>query len=399
MYIERLSLTNVRTFRQLELELDRGAYLVTGPNASGKSNLVEAISLLATTRTQRGSVDAELISWGAIESDPLPAARLSARVVTAADPVTVDIVVSARELRGGERPATARRFRVNGVARRASDLIGQLRVVGFSADDLRLIDGPPTGRRRYLDLTISQLDPAYVRAGQRYQRVLQQRNSLLRRIQERRAKADDLEFWDSELAAAGAVVAVARAGAIRELGRGAAVHHEQLAPGAEPLEVRYLPRLPEALHPLLEGGADALAAAFEASLRERRDDDVRAGVTRSGPHRDDVAFLVRGRDAGVFASRGQQRSIALALRLAEVELSLGRTGDAPVLLLDDVLSELDAARRERVFATTYAVDQVIITSPDEDRPSAAELPNASRYRIVDGSLELTEPRSAGGPSA
>src|SRR5712691_3218329 len=200
MHVARLELTNVRTFRRLDLVLTPGAHLIVGANASGKTNLLEAIALLATTRTARPGSDADMISWSAVADDPLPAARLEAEVETARGRTTLEVsVIGGEAAAGGESTRASRRFRVNGIARRASDLIGRLRVVMFSAEDLRIIEGPPALRRRYLDITLAQLDTAYVRASQRYARVLQQRNSLLRRLQERRGAADELEFWDEEL--------------------------------------------------------------------------------------------------------------------------------------------------------------------------------------------------------
>jgi DNA replication and repair protein RecF len=274
---------------------------------------------------------------------------------------------------------------VNGVARRASDLIGRLRVVMFSAEDLAIIEGAPAGRRRYLDITISQLEPVYVRALQRYGRVLQQRNSLLRGFRERRHDPTELDFWDSELAAASAVILEARARLLARLDALAAERHAELSPRAEALSLGYRPAIPPDLNALL-GEPDletALRAAFEANRRA----DLQRGATQIGPHRDDVAILLGGHEAGAFASRGEQRTLALALRLAEVALSSERTSDAPVLLLDDILSELDSERRGRVLAAAYGVDQVLITTPDDDRPAADELPAAKRYRLVPGLLE------------
>lgn len=390
MYLSHLSLTNVRSFRRLDLDLRPGMHVIAGPNGSGKSNLLEAITLLATTRSPRASNDADLISWVALRDDPLPVGRLSAQVSTHEGPVNVEVAVGARAGATGEAPAATRRFRVNGVARRASDLIGRLRVVLFSADDLAIIDGAPAARRRYLDVTISQLDPTYVRALQRYQRVLQQRNSLLRRLQERRGSPTELDFWDQELAQSGAVVLNARDATLTALSRGAAERYLDLAPANEPLAICYRPALPPPLSESIGEPNEDLASSFLTTLNELRRRDIQAGVTRIGPHRDDVAFLIGGHPAGASASRGQQRSAALALRLAEVALSTQRTGDAPVLLLDDVLSELDAGRRERVLATAYEVDQVLITTPDPDRPSPEELPSARRYRLSEGQLEPTD---------
>ena len=389
MHITHLSLAGARSFRRLELPLTPGLHVVTGQNGSGKSNLLEGIALLATTRSLRIANDLELIAWDALRDDPLPAARYAARVHTAVDDnITIEVIVSARPATPGiEANAASRRFRVNGVARRASDLIGRLRVVLFSADDLGIIDGAPTARRRYLDITLSQLDPAYVRALQRYQRVLQQRNSLLRRLQERRGQPGELDFWDEELAQTGAMLITSRAHAIATLNTDAAQRYAALSTGSAPLEVCYRPALPPPLIETVASSTTSLAPKLLEALVVGRTRDIQAGTTRIGPHRDDVAFLIGGHPAGSTASRGELRGIALALRLAEVAFSTARTGDPPVLLLDDVLSELDAGRRARVLAAAFEVDQVIITSPDPDRPAPAEPSAASRYRIDAGVLE------------
>ncbi|MEE8422544.1 MAG: DNA replication and repair protein RecF, partial [Dehalococcoidia bacterium] len=256
------------------------------------------------------------------------------------------------------------------------------------ATDLGIISGAPALRRRLMDLTISQFEPAYVRALQRYARVLRQRNSLLRRLQERRGDRSELDFWDGEAATSGAVVLAARAQALSALGTQAAERYSELSPSGERLEICYRPALPPELASALASapGEPALAGRLRDAFEQARDTDIRAGMTRIGPHRDDVAFLLGGHDAGAFASRGEQRGVALALRLAEVALSKERTGDPPLLLLDDILSELDGDRRERVLAAAYGVDQVLVTSADEEHPGPAELPDARRYRIVDGEV-------------
>jgi DNA replication and repair protein RecF len=385
MHLARLRLSDLRNFHRLEVALDPGIYVVAGANAQGKSNLLEAVALLATARTTRPGTDIDLVSWRALAEDPLPAARIEADVATAGGRVGLEVTVIAQPATAGTPTRASRRFRVNGVAKRASDLIGRLRVVMFSADDLEIIDGPPANRRRYLDITISQLDSAYVRALQRYSRVLEQRNALLRRIQERRARADELDFWDDELAAAGAIILNRRAETLRAIGRDASERYAELAATeGDTLAVCYEPRVPVAIaealreHDLVE----RLKEAFVAG----RSDAVRRGLTLIGPHRDDVEFVIAGHPAASSASRGQQRTAALALRLAEVEHSMRRTQDAPVLLLDDILSELDPHRRARILGAAYGVDQVIITTPDEDRPSASELPGAMRYRLAQGAL-------------
>ena len=384
MHLTRLSLTNVRTYRKLELEPGRGIHVIAGENAAGKSNLLDAVAMLATTRSHHAGNDLDMITWAAIEEDPLPAARIAADVSTITGAVSLDIAVIAGEPNAAGVRRTSRRFRLNGIARRASDLIGQLRVVMFSAGDLTIISGSPSGRRRYLDLTISQFDPSYVRASQLYNRVLQQRNSLLRRLQEHRGQLDELAFWDGELAGAGATIIQARQRALERLGGDAAERYPQLGSEGETLEIRYRPALPEELK--LQIPSHDFEAHFRQVIEEGRQQDVYRGVTRLGPHRDDVAFLINDHDASISASRGQQRTAALALRLSEVALSTDTTGDPPVLLLDDIFSELDAHHRDRIMHAAYAVDQVLITTPDDDRPSRSELPEATRYLLENGEL-------------
>ncbi|MCC6236373.1 MAG: DNA replication/repair protein RecF [Dehalococcoidia bacterium] len=389
MRLSHLALTHVRSFEHLDMDFEPGVHVVYGENGSGKTNLLEAIALLSTARRARAGRDGELISWTALAEDPLPAAQLSARIDGAAGSTTLDITVMTRAVRDAgtastEPPAASRRFRVNGVARRASDLIGRLRTVLFSVDDVGLVDGAPAARRRFLDVTISQLEPLYVRALQRYGRVLVQRNSLLKRLQERRGDAGELDFWDQEAATAGAVLVRARAELLSRLDELASDSHRDLSTKGEQLRIAYEPALPDDLREgLCEPGLDSrLAAMFRAT----RPLDIRRAMTLHGPHRDDIAMLLDGHAAGSFASRGEQRTLALALRLGEVALSRERTGDAPVLLLDDVLSELDVRRRARVVAAAYEVDQVFITTPDEDRPRIEELPGARRYALEGGTL-------------
>ncbi len=390
MHLAHLALTDVRSFRRLDVDLAPGIYVIAGENAAGKTNLLESVAMLATTRGVRSGPDLDVISWQAVVEDPLPAARLEADVETAAGRRSLEVAVIAQVAVAGATPTRAgKRFRVNGVARRASDLIGQLRIVMFAADDLTIIDGPPANRRRYLDLTISQLDPAYLRALQRYARVLEQRNSLLRRLNERGGRGlDQLDFWDDELAEAGALILARRAESVRALARDAADRYAELAATAEEtLEVRYVPGVPPGVQESLR--EHDLQAQLRAAIEAGRVEDVRRGISRIGPHRDDLAFLIGGHAAGLSASRGQQRSAALALRLAEVALSTRRTGDPPVLLLDDILSELDPRRRERILRVAYGVDQVLITTPDEDRPTREELPGARRVRLEGGTLTPT----------
>ena len=387
MWIRQLTLTNYRNYRRQEITFGQGPSLLLGDNAQGKSNLLEAVFLLATTRAQRAQTDGELISWDAL-SEPQPVARVTAEIERDDGPLQLEVIIVGRQ-RGPDaaRPAASKRLRVNGVARRQIDMVGQLTAVLFSTADLDLIGGPPAERRRYLDVTLSQLDTTYLRALQRYGKVISQRNALLRRIQEGEAKPDELAFWDEELARDGAVLVGRRAVAVAAQAEHAQEAHRRLS-GGEELAIAYRPRL--------EGwdGAQAAAAeaeAIEAALRDAfaagRQRDIGAGITLSGPHRDDLTFTLDGVSAASFASRGQLRTAALSLRLAEARYLADQRGDLPVVLLDDVLSELDESRRNAVLESLGEWDQLLITSTDAEHFGEGLPASLAVFRVASGRIE------------
>ncbi len=387
MWIRQLTLTNFRNYRRLEINLRQGPLLLLGDNAQGKSNLLEAVFLLATTRSERAQTDGELIHWDAL-SEPQPVARVTAQVERSDGPLQLEVIVAGRgSSSSGGRPTASKRLRVNGVARRQIDVVGQLTAVLFSTDDLQLISGPPAERRRYLDVALSQLDPTYLRALQQYGKVVTQRNALLRRIQEGEGSPDELTFWDEELARHGAVLVARRAVAVAAQAKHAQTAHRRLS-GGEELTIAYQPRL--------EGwdgsraaaaGPEELAAALREALDAGRRRDIGAGVTLSGPHRDDLTFTLDGIAASSFASRGQQRTAALALRLAEARYLADQKGDLPVVLLDDVLSELDEGRRRAVLESLGEWDQLLITSTDAERFDEGLSGSLAVLRVVAGQIE------------
>lgn len=387
MFVRELTLTNFRNYRHQRLELRPGSTVFIGGNAQGKSNLLEAVFVLSTTRSPRATLDAELIHWD-VRDAPQPVARLTATVERAGRLVQVEMIVVGRQ---GQRGGTvaSKRVRINGMPRRQSDALGQLNAVLFTTDDMALITGSPGDRRRYLDLMLSQVDRAYALALQRYTKVVTQRNALLRRIQEGLSDAEELVFWDSELAREGAVILQARAAAVRRLAIEAASAHRSLSGGAEALHLAYEPRFiggwdgPR----LEETGQGELQAAFRQGLELGRHRDIGAGMSLLGPHRDDLNIRLDGAAAASYASRGQQRTAALALRLAEVRFLHERTGEQPVLLLDDVLSELDEGRRRSVLES-IEVDQTLITATDADRLGESFLSAAAAvYAVRAGTLE------------
>jgi DNA replication and repair protein RecF len=395
--LERLQLINFRNFRRLDLAFGPGAHLLVGDNAQGKTNLLEAVYLLSTLRAFRADSDAQLVNRDA-QAEGLPAARVAAEVGTTAGPLRLEVVVSLREGPGG--PLAGKAARVNGLPRRLHEAVGLFLAVLFTVQDIELLEGAPSLRRRYLDTLLAQVDRDYLLARQRLEKVLLQRNHLLRRLREGAARRQELEFWDEVLSRDAATVVWGRAQAVAALAELAARAHDALA-GADSLGIVYRPRLGARGMDNLGQSPEALAAAFLDDLRRHLGQDVAAGATTLGPHRDDLQFLLGGLPAAGYASRAQQRTIALALRLAEASLLRARRGEAPVLLLDDVLSEMDAARRGRVLAAIADYEQVLVTAADPDPFPAPFLARARLYLVAGGqvrpALDAAAPTRPGEP--
>lgn len=398
MRLTHLSLLNFRNYARLELELPPGASIFYGENAQGKTNLLEAVYLLATTRSPRAGADAELVRQSTT-ADGLSAARVVGRALRGRTELQVEVAVLARDgadAGPAQLPRSAKRLRVNGLPRRATEVIGQVLAVLFTSQDIDLLTGSPAGRRRYLDLTLSQVDQTYLRALQRYQRVAQQRNVLLRRIAEGHAAPDQLAPWNEELVAQGSVITLARAGAVAELNDYAAALHDRLSDGRERLTLSYAPQLLEERQPGLPRRIEETRNLYRATLARRQVKEIAAGASLVGPHRDDLRFELDGSPAGAYGSRAQQRTVALALRLAEAQFLRGRSAEEPVLLLDDILSELDERRRAAVLAAVAGAEQVLITTAELDRFNREFVRGAAIYAVADGRVELLG--SAGGPA-
>ena len=391
MYVRHLSLADFRNYRDLELALPAGPLLFIGENAQGKTNLLEAVYLLSTIRSLRAGSDAELIRWEAAQ-EGLPVARLVAEAERSSGPVRVEMVIQGQP---GEnlplsesRPHASKRLRVNGVPKKASETIGRINAVLFTSQDIDLIGGPPSLRRRYLDITLTQVDARYLASLQQYNKVLSQRNALLRRIQSGMARGEELAFWDDHLAQAGSYLVSARSRTVARLAGLAAEAHSFLSRQRETLTLTYQPRWADGWDGERAGnaGQGELAAAFLHALAQGREREVAAGASLWGPHRDDLLFLLDGRPAGAFASRAQGRTAALALRLAEAQFLLANTGDHPVLLLDDVLSEMDAGRRAGVLDVISSFDQVWITSAEREEAVQRLIPGASVFSVKAGQV-------------
>ncbi|MDP6757466.1 MAG: DNA replication and repair protein RecF [Chloroflexota bacterium] len=372
MYCRRLELVDFRNFAALELDLPAGPLLVLGRNAQGKSNLLEALLALASGRGRSHRTLAELIRT--VDGAPRPFARIRAEVAASDRATRLELVFALNPTEdGGPGRRASRRVVVDGKPRRASELLGQLNAVHFSPDDIDLLGGAPAERRRFLDVAISQVDRNYVRDLVDYGRVLSQRNALLRELRERDDDAAGLEFWDGKLVELGGRIVATRQQFVGALNDSGAAAYEELAGAGESLRVEYR---------LVGAGEDGgLPLDLLANMRTR---EIQRGQTMVGPHRDDLEMLVDGQPAAAFASRGQQRLVVLSLRLAEMEWLGGVAGESPVLLLDDIFSELDSEHREAVIARMPKGAQVLVTAADDAQVPEAFRSDAAVLRVRAG---------------
>jgi DNA replication and repair protein RecF len=394
MIIRHLSLTNVRLYARLELDLPNGLSIIQGDNAQGKTSLLEAVYFLATAHSPHNNADRQLIRWGAEEDAPYPYAILKADLQRRDGPHVLEIGIQRAE---GNR--LRKEIRIDHASKRGLDLVGQLAVVLFLPGDVELVHGAPVLRRAYLDDALSQVDVNYVRALEQYNRALTQRNALLRQAQERSIDPDELEIWNDQLVPAGVEVALRRREAVGQLTRLAMPVHRELSGGREYLQILYQPNFDPAVPPGQEAAlqleldssrppngmnSEDLQAAFRAALRQRRHEEMARGMTLIGPHRDDLRFIANGIDLGEFGSRGQQRTAVLALKLAEVGWMRERIGEEPILLLDEVLAELDPGRRQSLLARISQSHQTLVTTTDINRFDADFVRQASIFSVSGG---------------
>ena len=338
--------------------------------------------MMSAGKSLRASTDRDLVRSGAFQ-DPLTHAQVSTEIATSAGDVRLQVDLAepapsesdARRQPAETTPRISKRFRINGVPRRASDFVGVLKAVLFSAEDLEFTSGPPSIRRRYADMLVSQLDAGYVREAQEYQRVMTQRNHLLKSIREGRSNESELEFWDVQLSIHAARIMEGRASAIRALSAAACPIHQTLSGSGEPLSVTYMPSVEPGEH---SDAPDLSRTVLAAILAERRR-EVAVGHCIVGPHRDDVTVSIGEMDIRAFGSRGQSRTAVLAMKLGEVDLIAEKFGEQPVVLLDDVMSELDGVRRRCVVDRASNLDQVIVTNAE---PNVGEVFSGLTVRTI-----------------
>lgn len=374
MRLLKLELRHFRNYRELNLEFSGSLAVFVGENAQGKTNLLEAIYLLAMGRSYRTSRDHDLIGWGESYG------RVRSLVSRATGDVTVEVLLK------DEGP---KEFKVAGERiRRQTDLLGTVNVVVFSPDDLQLVKGSPSERRRFLDVEIAQVSPAYRYHFTRYQRVLRQRNNLLKAIQGGQASFDALEAWDPQLVADGAWVVAKRAQVVKRISHWSRLSHKNITGGKEELSLLYRPFFQsegEEPSDAWENPSYVEQRFYESLENVRKEERIR-GITLVGPQRDDLAFAIDGSDLRFFGSQGQQRTAVLACKLAELEYMKEEAGEYPILLLDDVMSELDDSRRERFMHTVSGRINTFITTTNLRGVTDDVLNQATCYEIRQGTV-------------
>jgi len=369
MYIESIVLENFRNYGLEKFEFSPERNVIFGDNAQGKTNLLEAICLLSAARSFRGARESELMRAGTAF------ARVEGQVVTSERSMSLKA-----EFAAGSR----RKLFSNGVKMRtAGEFAGRLRTVLFCPDDLMLVRAGASERRRFMDMAISQLRPRYADSISKYSRLHEQKTRLLRDYREDPALGDMLEAFNIQLCQVGAAVIRYRAQFCRGIAGHAAAIHSEISGGRETLGVRY-----KTVSTVTDPFASEreIAQAIYEHMQSHRTAELASGQALSGPHKDDIEIRLCDRPARSFASQGQQRSIALAMKLAEGEISRELTGESPVLALDDVLSELDAKRREYITGG-FAERQVFLTACG-DLPESI-LPGAAKFIIRGGNIERT----------
>jgi DNA replication and repair protein RecF len=401
MFLTRLALTNYRNFTRMELDVPRGAIILAGDNAQGKTSLLEAVYFLATFTSFHASSDRQLINFVA-GREPLAVGRIVADYKRGgrSHQMEVRIIQESNGINGSVR--VRKEILLDGSKRKAHEAIGHFNAVLFLPQMLGIIEGTPIDRRRYLNLALSQVVPNYAASLSTYNRAITQRNALLKQLSERGGEKDQLDYWDERIALAGAHLIQARIQAVQEIERIAALIHKDLTRGTEILRLDYKP----AFDPLPQNAAqltlpldaptdrskfslEEIAMAFQQALTGLRRQEIARGQTIIGPHRDELRFLANTIDLGIYGSRGQVRTALLALKIAEVAWMKEKTGHWPVLLLDEVLAELDPQRREDLLTRLADSEQALLTTTDLDLFTTEFIEKVVHWQVYGGRVETS----------
>lgn len=365
MRLTRLSLSNYRNYEQLTLNCDHQVMIFIGQNAQGKTNVLESIYVLALTKSHRTSKDKELIRFDS------KAATIHAELDKKYGHHSLEISFSPQ----------GKKVKINRLEqKKLSQFVGTLNVVLFAPEDLEIVKGAPVIRRRFIDMELGQVQPNYLYELMQYQKVLVQRNNLLK--QPNPPQPEMLEIWDQQLAQFGTKIILKRQKFIQKLQIWAEKIHSGITGGKEKLEIRYSPSFS------CEDESDEAVVfnQFMIKLSQAKPQELRRGTTLVGPHRDDLLFYINGKEAQTYGSQGQQRTTALSLKLAEIELIHEEVGEYPILLLDDVLSELDRSRQTQLIETIQDKVQTFITTTSIDSVDFKHIEDVGLYLVEEGAM-------------
>lgn len=367
MILKELELTQYRNFAHTHVHFDSPIVLFVGPNAQGKTNILESIYVLAMAKSHRTSKDRELIEWEA------PFARLSCRAERQIGPIQLDIQLTPK----------GKKAKINHLEqRRLSDYIGAMNVVMFAPEDLSIVKGSPIIRRRFLDMEIGQVSKSYLYHTLQYQKLVQQRNQAMKELQLGKSFGDMLDVYNIQLSQLAAKVLYKRFIFMEKLEKWGQDIHAQITQGKEKLTLSYESTLP-ITSDMSESEAEEAAYRHLTSIKDR---EISRGTTLAGPHRDDIYFFINGTSVHQYGSQGQQRTTALSLKLAEIELIHQEVGEYPLLLLDDVLSELDADRQSHLLQNIKDRVQTFVTTTGVEGLYHQTLQQASIYRVKQGTI-------------
>ena len=398
MHLKHLSLTNFRSLSRLDVELPQRAVLLIGSNAQGKTSVLEAVYFLAAFTSFQTHVDRQIVNFHEAKN-PLAVTRLVADYQRGKTKHRLEARLIL-EPTGVNGQRLRKEILLDGVKRHTNDVIGHFNAVIFVPQMSQIIEGGPDERRRYLNLALAQAVPAYARALSEYNQALTQRNALLKALNERGGNNDQLQVWDEALVKFGAQIILWRIQAVQEIERFASRVHHELTRGTEILRLAYEPAFDPLPKPNGQLGLkldtvidrsslelNEIQEGFLARLKQVRSEEVARGVTTIGPHRDDLRFIINKADVSNYGSRGQLRTTLLALKLAEVEWMKARTGEWPVILLDEVMAELDVNRRADLLKYVDKDQQVLFTTTDLNFFTPEFLEGSDIWDVKDGVVQ------------
>ncbi len=400
MYLKHLSLTNFRKFARLDMELPKQVVLLTGDNAQGKTTVLEAVYFLAAFTSFQTHADRQVINLEEANKNELTVTRLVAEYQRGKSKHRIEarLILEPVGVLNGQR--MRKEILLDGVKKPVNEVIGHFNAVIFVPQMSQIIEGAPEERRRYLNLALAQSTPAYARVLSEYNQVVTQRNALLKALSESLGSRDQLEVWDDSLARLGAQIILWRIQAIQRIEYLASRVHHELTHGHEILRLAYepaydpLPKPSGQLDLKINTAVDrsgmelkGIQNGFRERLRELRNEEIARGVTTIGPHRDELRFLANDFDLGNYGSRGQIRTALLALKLAEVNWMKERTGEWPVILLDEVMAELDVQRRADLLKYVGESEQVLFTTTDLNLFAPEFVEKAEVWKVGDGKVE------------